>query len=152
MKKGFATLYDRCSEAVKTRLKTVDGCDRIDCDQSVHDLVKVIQKICVGHDDTNQDMYNVVQACKNMFLSRQSDETLTEDYLRDFKSYWDTCEAYKFRAGTHKIEVSNINIFLHYTQPSMQKTDTCKKNEYNYVYAHVKVQNLDYFWVLTVVL
>ena len=60
------------------------------------------------------------------------------------------------RGGTHKIEVSNINIFFHYIQPSMQKTDTCKKkikkNEYNNVYAHVKVQNLDYLWVLTVVL
>jgi len=95
MKKGFAILYDQCSDAVKTRLETVDGWDRIDCDQSVYDLVKAIQKICVGHDDTNQDMYNVVQACKNMFLFRQSDEALTKDYLRDFKSYWDTCEMYK---------------------------------------------------------
>ena len=68
IKKGFAILYDQCSKAVKIRLETVDEWDRIDCDQSVHDLVKAIQKICVSHDDTNQDMYNVVQACKNMFL------------------------------------------------------------------------------------
>ena len=42
MKKGCAILYDQCSEAVKTRLETVDGWSRIDCDQSVHDLVKAI--------------------------------------------------------------------------------------------------------------
>ena len=27
------------------------------------------------------------------------------------------------RAGTHKIEVSNINVFMQYIQPSIQKTD-----------------------------
>ena len=31
------------------------------------------------------------------------------------------------RGGTHKIEVSNINIFMHYIQPSMHKTVRCKK-------------------------
>ena len=31
------------------------------------------------------------------------------------------------RARSHKIEVSNINMFMHYSQPSMHKTETCKK-------------------------
>jgi hypothetical protein len=42
-----------------------------------------------------------VQACKNIFLFRQDDGTSTEDYLRDFKSYWDTCEAYKAAPAHH---------------------------------------------------
>ena len=86
---------------MKSCLKTVDKWDTIKSDCSLHDLIKAIQKICVGHDDTNQDMYNVVQACKNMFLFRQDDTTSTEDYVRDFKSYWDTCEAYKAEPAYH---------------------------------------------------
>ena len=101
MKKGFATMYDQCSEAVKLYLETVDNWDRIDCDQSVQDLMKAIQKICVGHGETNQDMYNIVQGCKNMFLFRQDDGMSTEDYVRDFKSYWDTHEAYKADPAFH---------------------------------------------------
>ena len=31
------------------------------------------------------------------------------------------------RAGTHKIEVSDIIIFMHSIEPSMHKTDTHKK-------------------------
>ena len=68
VKKGFAIVYDQCSEAVKSRLETTENWETIEDDQSLHLLIKAIQKICVGHDDTNQDMYNVVQACKNMFL------------------------------------------------------------------------------------
>ena len=63
--------------------------------------MKAIQTICIGHDDTNQDMYNVVQACKNTFLFRQNDETSTKDYIKDFKSYWDTCEAYQAEPSNH---------------------------------------------------
>ena len=46
-------------------------------------------------------MYNIVQACKNIFLSRQDNGTSTEDYVRDFKSYWDTYEAYNAEPAHH---------------------------------------------------
>ena len=55
----------------------------------------------MGHDDTNQDIYNMVQACKNMFLFRQDNGTSTENYVRNFKSYWDTCETYKAEPAYH---------------------------------------------------
>ena len=101
LKKGFAIIYDECSKAVKFRLKTADNWDTIKDDQSLHLLIKAIQKICVDHNDTNQDMYNVVQACKHMFLFQQDNDTPTEDYIRDFKSYWDTCEAYQAEPANH---------------------------------------------------
>ena len=101
LNKGFGIIYNQCSEAVKSRLEASANWDQIDCNQSLHDLTNAIQKICVGHEDTNQDMYNVVQACKNMFLFRQEDGTSTKDYLRNFKSYWDTCEAYKAKPAYH---------------------------------------------------
>jgi len=87
LKRGFAVVYDQCSEAVKSRLETTEKWTTIECDQSLHELINAIQKICVGHYDTNQDMYNVVQACKNMFLFKQDDGVSAEDYIRDFKSY-----------------------------------------------------------------
>ena len=124
IKKGFAIVYDQCSEAVKSQLKTTENWETIEDDQSLHLLIKVIQKICMGHDDTNQDMYNVVQACKNMFLFQQNDETSTEDYVRDFKSYWDTCEAYQTEPSNHPklIEVSVEDIRAGTTATSAEKT------------------------------
>ena len=53
MKKGFAIVYDQCSKTVKSLLKTVDNWTTIECNQYVYDLIKAIQKICVGHNDTN---------------------------------------------------------------------------------------------------
>ena len=88
---------------MKSRLEAVDNWITIECDQSLHKLIKAIQKICVGHDDTNQDMCNVVQACKNIFLFKQDDGVSTEDYIRDFKHYWDTNEAYKVAPAFHPL-------------------------------------------------
>ena len=101
LNKGFAIVYDQCSEGVKSKLEASANWGQIEADQSLHDLINAIEKICVGHDDTNQDMYNAVQACKNIFLFRQEDGPSTEDYLRDYKSYWDTCEAYKAEPAHH---------------------------------------------------
>ena len=101
LNKGFAIVYNQCSEGVKSKLKASANWDQIEANQSLHNLINTIQKNCVGHDDTNQDMYNVVQACKNIFLFWKEDRTSTEDYLQDFKSYWDTCEAYKAEPAHH---------------------------------------------------
>ena len=49
------------------------------------------------------------------------------------------------RAGTHKIEMSEIVIFMHYIHSSMHKTDVqkkvFKKIDHNTVYMDPKVQN-----------
>jgi hypothetical protein len=101
IKKGLTIVYDQCSEAVISRIETSKNLEQIEDNQSLHLLIRAIQKICVGHDDTNQDMHNVVQACKNMFLFRQNDDASTEDYVKDFKSYWDTCEEYQAEPANH---------------------------------------------------
>jgi len=49
------------------------------------------------------------------------------------------------RAGTHKVEMFEIIIFMHYIHSSMHKTDVqkkvFKKNDHNTVYMDPKVQN-----------
>ena len=55
-----------------------------------------------------------------MFLFRQSDEALIEDYLQDFKSYWDTCEAYKAEPASHPklIQARLVEIAADGTRPT----------------------------------
>jgi len=76
LKKGSVIVYDQCSEAVTSRLKTIDNWNTIKNDQTLYDLIKAIQMIYVGHADKNQDMYSVVQ----------DNGTSTGNYVRDFKS------------------------------------------------------------------
>ena len=59
------------------------------------------------------------------------------------------------RAGTHKIEVSNIILFMHSIQPYMHKTDThnCffKKIDQDPFKVEPEVEIMEYFWVVMVV-
>ena len=56
LKKRFPIVYDQCSEAVKSRLESTEDWDRIEDDQSLHELINAIQKICVGHANTEEEM------------------------------------------------------------------------------------------------
>ncbi len=40
----------------------------------LHDLILQIEKICVGFDDHKQDVYNLMQALKTLFLYTQSEK------------------------------------------------------------------------------
>ena len=63
-------------------------------EQSLHELVRRIEKICVGFDDHKQSVFNLVQSLKNLFLYSQSENETVEEYTRNFRSLWDTVEAF----------------------------------------------------------
>ena len=74
LKKGFATVYDQCSLEVRDKLEASDEWDRIQREQLLHDLISKIERICIGFDDHKQEVFNLVQALKTLFLYTQTEK------------------------------------------------------------------------------
>ncbi len=70
--------------------------------QALDELIKRIKKICVGFDDHKQSVFNLVQSLKTLFLYTQSEKETVEEYARNFKSLWDTVEAFRGSSGIHR--------------------------------------------------
>ena len=94
LKKGYTTVWDQCSQEVRDKLETSDDWERTQREQSLHDLISKIERICVGFDDHKQEIFNLVQALKTLFLYTQTEKETVEEYTRNFKSLWDTVEAF----------------------------------------------------------
>ena len=63
-------------------------------EQLLHELIRRIEKICVGFDDHKQSVFNLVQSLKTLFLYSQSEKDTVEEYIRNFRSLWDTVKAF----------------------------------------------------------
>jgi hypothetical protein len=94
LKKGYATVYDQCSQEVRDKLKATKDWEVVQSQQSLHELIRRIKKICVGFDDHKQSAFNLVQSLKMLFLYSQSDKETVEENTRNFRSLWDTVEAF----------------------------------------------------------
>ncbi len=56
----------------------------------------------MGFDDHKQEVFNLVQALSALFLYTQNKKNTVEEYGRNFKSLWDTVEAFGGLPGVHK--------------------------------------------------
>jgi hypothetical protein len=45
LKKGYATIYDQCSQEVRDKLEATDDLDKTQRDQSLHELIQKIERI-----------------------------------------------------------------------------------------------------------
>jgi hypothetical protein len=102
LKKGYATVYDQCSQEVQDKLEATDNWDKMQRDQSLHELIQKIECICVGFDNHKQEVFNLVQALKMLFLFTQGEKDTVDEYGRNFRSLWDTVEAFGGSLGIHK--------------------------------------------------
>ena len=100
--KGYATVYAQCSQGVRDKLKATKDWETVEQEQSLHDLISQVERICVGFDDHKQDVFNLVQALKMLFLYTQGNEESTQEYGRNFRSLWDTVKASGGTPGIHK--------------------------------------------------
>ena len=87
---------------VRDKLEPSDGWETLKANQSLHELVLKIERICVGFDNHKQEVYNLVQAMKMLFLYTQTEKELVEDYSRNITSLWDTAEAFGASPGIHR--------------------------------------------------
>ena len=102
LKKGYATVYDQCSQEVRDKLESTDDWDKTQKEQSLEELIRKIKRICVGFDDHKQEVFNLVRAVKTLYLYTQGEKESVEEYGRNFKSLWDTVEAFGGSPGVHK--------------------------------------------------
>ena len=102
LKKGYVTVYDQCSQEVKDKLEGADDWESTQKDQSLHELINKIERICVGFDDHKQEVFNLVQALKTLFLYSQNDKETVEQYGRNFRALWETVEAFRGSPGVHQ--------------------------------------------------
>jgi hypothetical protein len=56
----------------------------------------------MGFDNHKQEIFNLVQVLKMLFLYTQTDTETVEEYSLKFKSLWDTVEAFRGLLGVHK--------------------------------------------------
>ncbi len=82
-------VYNQCSQEVRGKLKATKDWDVVQSEQSLHELVRRIKKICVGFNDHKQSAFNLVQLLKTLFLYSQSENETVEEYTRNFQSLWD---------------------------------------------------------------
>jgi hypothetical protein len=68
LKKGFATVYNQCSQEVGDKLENTIDWDKTQKEQSLDDLIKKIERICVGFNDHKQEVFNLVQSLKTLFI------------------------------------------------------------------------------------
>ncbi len=71
-------------------------------EQWLHDLITKIERICMGFDNHKQEIFNLVQALKRLFLYSQSKKESVEESSRNFKSLWDIVEAFRGLPEIHK--------------------------------------------------
>ncbi len=71
-------------------------------EQCLHKLIQKIEHICIGFDDHKQDIFNLVQTLRSLFLYTQSERETVEEYGRNLKSLWDTVQAFGGSLGLHK--------------------------------------------------
>ncbi len=81
-------------EEVRDKLKATTDWDVVQSEQSLHKLIRRIDKICVGFDEHKQSVFNLVQSLKTLFLYSQSEKETVEEYTRNFQSLWDTVKAF----------------------------------------------------------
>ncbi len=68
LKKGYATIYNQCSDAGKDKLETTDVWEKTQQEQLLHNLIDKIKRIYVGFDDHKQEVFNLVQVLKTLYL------------------------------------------------------------------------------------
>ncbi len=83
-------------------MKSTENWEATQKEQSLHKLISKVERICVGFDDHKQEVFNLVQALKMLFLYTESKKETVEEYGQNFKSLWDTVEAFGGSPGIHK--------------------------------------------------
>ncbi len=95
-------MYGQCLQQVRDKLKSTKNWEVTEKEQLLHVLVLEVEKICVGFDDHKQEVFNLVQALRALFLYTQNKKNTVEEYGRNLKSLWDTVEAFGGSPGVHK--------------------------------------------------
>ena len=87
---------------MRDKLESLERWETVLTNQSLHELILKIERICVGFDDHKQEVYNLVQAMKTLFLYTQTEKESVEDLSCNLTSMWDTAEAFGASPRIHR--------------------------------------------------
>ncbi len=73
MKKGYVTIRDQCSQEIHDKLEISNERDWIQWEQSLHNLIAKIERTCIGFNHHKQEIFNLMQALKTLFLYTQGE-------------------------------------------------------------------------------
>jgi hypothetical protein len=108
LKKGYTTVYDQCLQEVQDKLKSMDNWEKTQKEQLLHELIQKIEQVCMGFDNHKQEVFNLVQAPKTLFLYTQGEKDTVEEFGRNFRSLWEMVEAFGGSPGVHKGLVNGL--------------------------------------------
>jgi hypothetical protein len=135
LKKGYATVYDQCLQEVQDKLESTDNWERTQKEQSLHELIQKIECISMGFDNHKQEVFNLVQVLKTLFLYTQGEKDTVEKFGCNFRSLWETVEAFGGSPGVHKglvdgllSDMTQVNNVRNPTNQEIAKAenDSCK--------------------------
>jgi hypothetical protein len=95
-------VYEQCLQEVQDKLKSMDTWERMQKEQSLHKLIQKIEWVYMGFDNHKQEVFNLVLALKTLFLYTQEEKDTVEEFGRNFRSLWETVEAFGGSPGVRK--------------------------------------------------
>ena len=104
LKKEYSTVYDQSSQEVRDKLESTNNWDKTQKEQSLEELIRKIERTCFGFNNHKQEVFNLMQAVKTLYLYTQGDKESMEEYGRNFKSLWDMVEALGGSPGIHNTQ------------------------------------------------
>ena len=100
--------YNQCLQEVRDKLESSNKWEKIQHNQWLHKLMMKIERICVGFNDHNQEVFNLAPSLKMLFLYTQGEKETVEENSQNFKSLWSTIEAFGGYSGVHKGLVNRL--------------------------------------------
>ncbi len=77
-------------------------------EQSLHKLIQKIERVCVGFDNHKQEVFNLVQELKTLFLYTQGEKDTMEESRHNSQSLWEMVEGFGRAPGVHKGLVNGL--------------------------------------------
>jgi hypothetical protein len=75
LKKGYATVYDQCLQEVQDKLKLMDNWERMQKEQSLHELIQKIERVCMGFDDHKHEVLTWFKCSRCYSCTRKEKRT-----------------------------------------------------------------------------
>jgi hypothetical protein len=137
-------------QEVKDKLEATNNWETTQRDQSLHELITKIKRICMGFDDHKQEVFNLVQAVNMLFLYLQSNKDTVEEYGRNVHSLWDTVEVFGGLPGTHNVitdgMLKDCNCVADVNMPADEKKKKAEEDRSKAVKAALLICRADKQW------
>ena len=90
----YPLIIGQCSPALRAQLEGTKGYEKINKDQDLIGLLKIIWELCCRHSINNDKTYAVISSLKNLLYLYQKPEATNDEYLKEFKARVESMDDY----------------------------------------------------------